>query len=429
MQLAPIKVVHLVTYLDGGAGTAAYRIHKALLKAGVDSSLLCLHKPQSTDYEKVFVLQPGSGNKTVKPGFWERQKDRIRFRLKKHFGIAYKTSSEAIPALFESMGPQLDCEMATLPYSDFDVLQNTLLQNATIIHLHWIAGMLDYPSFFKNNKKPVVWTLHDMNPLQGLFHYKEDEIRNAFIAKKIDKKIRLLKRKAIRNRKADLVFVTPSKWLYGEAKRSPVFKNVHGFCIANPIDTALFSISIKNDFKQKHAIDEKNIVFLFVAHAAAIHRKGFDLLTEALKKLKHLPITLIVLGKADNLDLPGLDIRSIGTINDAEELRNYYAMADAFIIPSREDNLPNVMLESLACGTPVIGFSVGGIKEHIVDFKTGLIAAELNATSLAKKIENFSETKNQFSQEEIMQYAEEHFNEQLIAGKYVELYKKILRPN
>ena len=80
------------------------------------------------------------------------------------------------------------------------------------------------------------------------------------------------------------------------------------------------------------------------------------------------------------------------------------------------------MLESFACGTPVISFKVGGLAEHVNNFDTGLIAEEINAASLHKTIQTFFDNKEKFDSKKIRKYAEDHFNEKLIAGKYMEVY-------
>jgi glycosyltransferase involved in cell wall biosynthesis len=174
-------------------------------------------------------------------------------------------------------------------------------------------------------------------------------------------------------------------------------------------------------------IPEKNIVLLFVAEVVKFKRKGFNLLLEALKHLDHLPLTILVLGQEHQFEMENLDIRFLGTIMDDNTLSKYYSLADAFIIPSREDNLPNVMLESFACGTPVIGFPVGGIKEHVIDFETGLLAENMSSESLALAIDNFCKNKKRFKGEVIREYAKEKYNEELIGSQYIKVYQKVLK--
>jgi glycosyltransferase involved in cell wall biosynthesis len=432
--MCAIKVVHISTSRFGGAGRAAYRIHEALLKSGVDSSFLTLEDIGADCGNRIGIYYQLHEDSGKRPNFVERQKNRIRFRIKKHLNIIIKSKKDRerearITSLsqFNAIRGSLECEFCSLPFSSFDILQNNTVKQADIIHLHWVAEMLDYPSFFINNKKPVVWTLHDMNPFQGLFHYKGDKIKNKKISGDVDEMIQKIKQKAIKKSKSNLRLVTPSLWLLKEVRESIMFRKGKSCSIPYPIDTNIFNCSQnKSELKKLNGIPENNIVFLFIAQAVNNYRKGFDLLAEAFEKLAG-SFTLLVLGEGKNFEITGVDIRNLGSVADNEKLRDYYSLADAFIIPSREDNLPNVMLESLACGTPVIGFPVGGIKEHVIDFETGLLAENMSSESLALAIDNFCKNKNRFKREVIREYAEEKYNEELIAGQYIKVYEKVLK--
>lgn len=424
-NVTQLKVVHISSFASGGAGRAAYRIHEALLKSGVNSSFLTTSSGGTKELINVFVQTVTPDTCIKEPGFVQRQKNRFKFRIKKHLGIDIRSEGDQrrkVIEQFQDNRSKLDCEIATLPFSTHNILENQLVKEADIIHLHWVANMLDYDKFFAKNRKPIVWTLHDMNVIQGLFHYKEDEVRNKQIAKVIDKEIYRVKRKALAHRKSELVIVTPSKWLLNEARNSRVFRKVTSSYIPYPIDTRIFFREKDIDFKQKNNIPSENCIFLFVVESVKIKRKGFDLLKEALRQMEFRSFTLFVLGNSNNIEIEGLDIRMIGTVDDNITLRNYYSSVDAFIVPSREDNLPNVMLESLACGTPVIGFPVGGIKEHIIDFETGLLAKNISSDALAKAIETFCKNKQQFKSERIQSYVKEHFNEDKIAQEYIKVY-------
>lgn len=439
MNKPKLKVVHISTSSSGGAGRAAFRIHKALLKNGVDSSFLTI-EDLGEDCSKNFSYYNESPEVFIKtPNFIERQKNRIRFRIKKHLNIVIKSKKDkerdkrvrrreertVVVNQFSGILNSINCEIASIPFSGYDILQSPFVKQADIIHLHWVATMLDYPSFFANNGKPLVWTLHDMNPFQGLFHYKEDELRNRELTIGLDEKVSLIKQRTIAKRRTKMRIVTPSLWLLKEARNSKILRNIRSGYIAYSIDTQFFCPQNKKELKTLNNIPENNTVFLFVSENINNYRKGFDLLIGAFKKLDTQSFTLIMLGTGENCFISGLDIRSVGPINDNRKLVEYFSLADAFIIPSREDNLPNVMLESLACGTPVIGFPVGGIKEHVINFKTGLLAENISSESLAQTIEKFCKNQERFNGEEIRKYAEEQFNEELIAGQYIKVYHQL----
>jgi len=329
----------------------------------------------------------------------------------------------------KKISPFLTGEGATLPFSEYNILSHPKVKEADIIHLHWVAGILDYATFFKKNTKAVIWTLHDMNPFQGLFHYKEEELRNIKIASELNDTILEIKKSAIQKRKCSLSIVCPSKWILEEAVSSTVFNNVRALKIAYPLNTEIFTTHINDDLKSKLKIKEKSIIFLFVSETVENHRKGFAILIEALKQLSNLNITLLVIGYSNNIDIPGLNIISLGNIADKCILANYYSLADAFIIPSREDNLPNVMLESLACGTPVLGFNVGGMAEIIEDNFNGLKAYEINVEALKKIIENFIISKDKFDRKAIRQFALDNFSNHIIASEYIDLYNEASQRN
>ena len=422
MKNAKLKIVHICTFTAGGAGRAAFRLHKALLNEGIESEFVCIDK--STKEDRVSKLE--LTNKSYDTNYLDKWMVKIRWRLKRHLKIDLNKTSVRIVNKLHKASPSLKCEIATLPFSDYNVLGHPKVQEADIIHLHWVAGMIDYPSFFKNTKKPIVWTLHDKNPIAGIFHLTEDEVVNRAIAGRLDGKVKNLKRIAIGKLKPKLILVAPSNWLIEEAEKENHLKNTLKYCISNTLDLEQFYPNKISDFKQKNNINEDNFALLFISHSVSSFNKGFDLLLEALKLVEGMPITVLVVGGSEGFDVDKIDLRNLGNINNSDKLSAIYSNVDALIIPSRNDNLPNVMLESLACGTPVIGFPVGGIKEHITDFTTGLLAKEISSEALALSIRKFCENRNRFDKDTIRNYAVTHFDEKMIAEKYIEVYQKLL---
>lgn len=420
-----MKIVHISTFSRGGAGIAAFRIHQALLKNGIDSHFICLDEPPPGS--SISRIKLSEQKKVKKENLLNVLKAKIKWRLKYHFNYNIISQKEKVTNEFASLYPNLKCEIASLPFSEYDILQDPLVETADIIHLHWINGLVDYTTFFKESDKPVIWTLHDMNPFQGIFHYKNDEIKNEAIAHSFNRKVLNLKCRSIRNRKSDLVVVTPSKWILEAAVNSKVFKYIDKYYIPYSLNMAIFEPKQNNSLKASLNILAAKTVFLFVAQNTHNWRKGFDLLVNALKKINQKNITLLVIGNSDSLIIPDKQIIFLGTIEDHEILSNYYSISDALILPSREDNLPNVMLESIACGIPVISFDVGGMAEVIKNDFNGLKAKKIDADELTNVLNYFIKTKINFSREAIRNFALENFSEDLIAKKYKDVYKKLLK--
>lgn len=156
-------------------------------------------------------------------------------------------------------------------------------------------------------------------------------------------------------------------------------------------------------------------------------RKGFKILEESIQKLGSLndEIMYIALGKNPK-DQNLKNISFLGHISDESELATIYNASNAFILPSIEDNLPNTMVESLMCGTPVIGFKTGGIGDILSDDKLGILAKSKNAEGLGNAIKEYINKSNHFNKDEIGKIAKSKFAKETVAAEYIQLYKNIL---
>jgi glycosyltransferase involved in cell wall biosynthesis len=412
-----MKVVQVTTSSKGGAGIAALRLHRALREQGVASAFLskdlCIDFNNRT-FDNTFF-------KYKKPSFLKL----LLLKLQRKF---FPTFHQKVTTKLARLKPKLNFENLTIPCSHFDLESHPLVSEADILNLHWVGGLIDYERFFSHIKKPVVWTLHDMNPFSGIFHYRTDEKRNKAVAEEFSDHIlqyKITTLKKIRNG----ALISPSKWLLNEAVNGKVFAHFNPkICIPNAIDLDLFNVQDPNPFRLKHGIGTDEFVLLFISHSLDIKRKGLDLLMAALERLSQFPITLLTVGKGE-AKLLGTHIKiiSLGKINSQEEMASCYAMANGFMIPSREDNLPNVMLESLACGTPVIAFPVGGMLEHIKEGVTGSLAKEVSDEALAGAIQHFYKTRNAYQTDVVRAYAEEHFSFKNQANSYKGVYDELLK--
>ena len=411
-----MNVLQITSKSKGGAGIAALRLHKALRAHGISSAFLS--KDLTVDFNDKVISDPF---------FSYKRSSIIKRSLLKIKSLFILNTYQKINNRISEHSDHLKYEMLSLPFSIYQLNKHILVQEADIINLHWVGGILDYDSFFRNIKKPIVWTLHDMNPFLGMFHYKEDEQTNMKYISEQDAKIKKFKRKAIESVKHGAV-ISPSKWLLNEALNSKIF---HLFkfkeCIPNAIDLDVFKPLDKNNLRRKRSIPESDLVILFISGDIECRRKGLDLLLDAINQLDHISLTVLTVGKGE-LDVTHESIKmiSLGLFESESEMSECYSLADVFVLPSREDNLPNVMLESFACGTPVISFAIGGVKEHVKEGLNGYLSNDIFASSLKNSIQRFNDQRENFSRDDIREYAEKHFNFKEQAKKYLKIYLNLL---
>jgi glycosyltransferase involved in cell wall biosynthesis len=348
--------------------------------------------------------------------------NRVIAKLK---SIALPSDLEKFNSKLRSIEPVLEFEVISSPFSRLQLETHPLIREADIVHLHWVGNILNFPSFFNALHKPVVWTLHDMNPFSGLFHYEADELQSGS-ATFLDREAREIKRKAIRQIDNGAV-ISPSVWLLEKAAKSKVFDSF-GIkeTIPNSIDTSLFGSIDKEMARKELNLDTSAKVLLFTAAQLDIHRKGFDLLLEALEDVNS-EVIVLTMGKG-SLQVANKNVKIIplGYMTDETEIAKCYAAADAFLLPSREDNLPNTMLEAFAAGTAVVAFENGGMKEHIKTGINGVLMQQTNPSSLANAINDILNGVYTFDPNVIRTYARDHFSAARQASAYLKIYRDLL---
>lgn len=399
-----MKVVILSSSDCGGSGIAALRLHKALMAYGVDSSMLCFFK--GTNTPKVYRSRI---NKSIYTKIIESLPFPFRQnKYKKQYQMLLKEGAY---------------EIWSFPEAIYDISKHPLVQQADIVNVHWIGNHLNYESFFKNVKKPIVWTLHDMNPFLGISHYCGDRDANPHFLS-FEEQIRILKVKAI-SQHPNVSVVNLCNWMKSYSSRSEAFANRKHAVIPNSIDITTFRIYDKIEVRKELGLPVDKLVLLFVSQSVENRRKGFDLLQDALKSLNRDCVLLVVGSVSDSLkDVP--NCRFVGTVNEEQRMALLYAAADAFILPSREDNLPNTMVESLCCGTPVISFSNGGMCDYIRTLENGVLVEQINSEALLDGIILFLDNVNQFDRYSISQDAHEVFSPSVQAKRYVDFFQSIL---
>jgi glycosyltransferase involved in cell wall biosynthesis len=423
-----MKILIVNTYDRGGAANACLRLHEGLLQEGIESKVLLKRRqkllPQTFQFQK--SIQPKNRIEILK------QKGIVFLRV---MGIL-KKPKESQEQLFLSQR-EAGLELFSFPDSNFDITTSPLYQEADIINLNWVANFLDYESFFAKNTKPVVWTLHDMNPFTGGEHYLEAfrgvdasgyPIARTLtsLEKRVYKENLALKQKVIQA-DSNITIVTPSKWLAYEAEKSLVFKSKKVFCIPYGINSEVYQPRDRNYSRDILNIPIDKTVILFVADSISNHRKGYAYLKKALEMIDRNDVVLCAVGSKKSTLESANNIIELGSIVDERLMSIVYSAADVFVIPSLMDNLPNTVLESLLCGTPVIGFPIGGIPDMIQHGANGLLTKTMSSSALLETIEAFLETIDSFDRESIRENAMSKYDLKIQADSYIEVFQNILK--
>lgn len=405
-----MKVVHISSSIMGGAGIAALRLHQSLMEQSDIESCLVQRFPIDEEMSKAINIITANTDRNLIT--------RIRKRLNVHVEHYHWKELNKHPQNYE---------IATFPTTSYRLDILPIVKDADIIHLHWVAEFLDYPTFFKNIKQPIVWTLHDINPLRGLFHFDSDRDKNIAEFGKVDKKAFQTKVRAI-NKKEDLTVVCLSEWMREKSLSSPTLGRYPHFIIPNGLDFSLYTNLDKTSSKQKLGIDNGLKTLLIVGASLENEQKGFPISFRAVDQMQRIDFNLISVGALKDQSIVRKDIKHLhfDHINNIVELNALYSAADITVIPSKEDNLPNVMLESFANGTPIVSFSNGGMAEHMNDGQNGLLIKEIGVDSLIQGIGDFLDNKYTFDNKIIRDYAMNHFSSKLQVEKYIELYNSIL---
>ena len=406
-----MKILHINSSDFGGAGIAALRLHKAMLEQGIDSCFMSMDNQINDgihyvrfDKKKEILVKPEYPILSLKNYFFEKITKNYFKKM-----LNYNEKLVEQKEKFEIIYNNEKFEIFSTPFSNYDLTESEAYKNADIIHLHWVAGYLDYPTFFEKNKKPIVWTIHDENPFRGGFHYKADEIRNSEKFGELDKKYYQIKLDAISKQKK-LTIVSPSKWLSEEAKKSSAFKNRRVIFIYNTLDLEIFKPMNKLFARQFWGLPDDANVFMFAAQHVENRRKGFDLLLPIIQQNKFKnAYYLVVVAKTESLNRD--NVIFTGPISNNRLMALTYSAADFFILPSREDNLPNTMLESIACGTPVISFNIGDSYNLIKKSGCGFIAKNLTIESLESEMFQAILNKQKNRIYDFLKFSEINFNQ------------------
>lgn len=407
-----MKILHINALQQGGAAICARRISNAVSDWGCECKMLTI---EGEAHDNVVVAeQDPIGNDhpliaNVKHSlrhtswYWDETK----------LQIAYWSQMEG---------------MKEHPYINFpitkykNIADHELVEWADIIHLHWVAGMIDYPTFFRKIKKPIVWTFHDKNPVMGLFHYESFHIFESL--KDLDEICRNIKRKALRKKK-NVHIVAISKAMVQSCNSSPIVNNLPIHLIHNGVNTRIFEHYDKQNSRDYLGIPQNANVFMFSALDINDTNKGLDRIIEAIKQAS-IPNKLLICCGRDNEQTERSEVHFpiiyMGEVKDLQILAKLYSASDFFIQASFEESFGQTVVEAMSCGTPVIS-TMCGIAPELISSFNGILCTGYDSDSLRLGIEQgMTQTYNN---NQIRQNILENYDYTIIGKQYVSLYESL----
>lgn len=406
----------------GGAAVAANRLMEALNNNGVKAKMLVRDK----ETDDLTVADVGGGPLPRWHFLWERWCIfcRLHFSRKHLFEIDIANAGNDITRLRE-------------------------FKEADVVHLHWInQGMLSLRGIRKilESGKPVVWTMHDMWPATAICHltfdcrkYSQGCSRCPLLPRgsvfgDLARKVWRRKMKIISTH-SSLIFVACSRWLASSARRSKLLESKKITSIPNPIDTRTFAPGDKEEARRVLGLPAGMRLVLFVAQRVSNANKGISYLIDACRMMVERNPALagnlgvVMLGGCgDELaDKFGIPAYSLGYCTDTSRIVAAYRAVDLFVTPSLSENLPNTIMEAMACGVPCVGFNTGGIPEMIDHHKNGYVAAYKDADDLARGMEwVLAEADYGMLSANAVHKVAVSYSQQSVALKYIEVYNQAI---
>ncbi|MDJ0632140.1 MAG: glycosyltransferase family 4 protein [Xenococcaceae cyanobacterium MO_188.B29] len=395
--------------LVGGAAIAGYRLHQGLLNQGIDSKLLVAKVKTDSDLVN---------------------------KIKR---------KENIDNITASLGSYIGLNNINA-YSSFNIPKSSLYKEADIINFHNLhLGYFNYLAIpLLTKHKPAVFTLHDMWSFTGhcAYSYNCDRWQkgcgscpnlDTYPPVKIDNTALEWKLKKWIYTRSNLTIVTLSSWLTKHVKKSMLNPLPLNY-IPNGIDTEAYQQLDTDKSRDLLGIPKNKKVLLFVSQNLNDPRKGGDLLIKALQELPaslKKEITILVMGNGgesltENIDIPAIHLGYV----DGDRLKSIaYSAADLFIFPTRADNLPLVLQESMACGTPMVSFKVGGVPDLVRPGITGYLAQPEDYQDFSQGIVKLLEDDNLRGNlsKNCRKIAVEEYSIKLQAKRYIDLYNTILQ--
>lgn len=417
-----MKVLHINTYDgNGGAGRACLRLNKALRDIGIDSNVLVLYR-----------FNDSNPVNAISAGYFGKLKAVFNIFSERYFS---KWLTKATKTPF------------SLQWFGVDISKHPAVLAADVLHIHWVNHGFLRPSDLKKLdllEKKVVWTFHDSNAFTGGCHVRYDcenyykNCGNCPLLKSPNPKDlsnEIWKKKEEAYSQFYFNVIAPSNWMKDSVKLSSLMGTRTIATIPNTLETEVFKPYVKSEAKGIFKILPQKFVLLsgFMPSKNDKH-KGTSYLLDALillaknKTVDVSNIELVVFGNKKNVEMPEFPFKTtfLGTISKDEHLAKCYAAADVFLLPSLEDNLPNTVMESMACGTPVVAFRTGGIPDMINHLENGYLAEYKSAEDMVNGILwAYHYVHPNLLQKEARRKVLTEYSEVVVAEKHLKYYLEV----
>jgi glycosyltransferase involved in cell wall biosynthesis len=381
-----MRILHISTSdIAGGAARAANRVHSGLMRLGHESRMLVLKK---------WSVDPAVTKFTPSRGLLRRINHRIRRRKIAADFAPYKAKRPPGSEQFSDDRTE---------WRDEPLRQ---VGDADIIHFHWVAGFVDHIPFFQwlkvnRPKTPLVWRLADMAPVTGGCHYDQGcgkfaakcgacPVLNSNVEHDLSRDVWKRKHEALSLIPDDRLHLVPtSRWIGEQAAKSSLLGRFKRTIIPNALDTEVFKPRDKIFSRDLLNIPRDAKVVLFAADNPKHKRKGFAELAKAVEGMEGVEnLTLVSMGGNVPQLSGGKRHIHLGKIDDDRILSMAYSAADVFVIPSLQESFGQTVIESMACGTPIVGFASGGITDTVRPGVTGALAPTGDVGALRGAIES-----------------------------------------
>ena len=409
-QKQSLSTLLISTNLNKGAGGAALRVHKALLEAGVNSTMLCKNPPENPKRLPAVVV-----NRSDPKYLIDDLHPAGRFFRKNH----------------------------TIFSIDTDGIDNTellsLASDVDVINLHWHARFLSNDNIARLTwlGKPVVFTIRDMYPMSGgchFFHGCENYKYQCFPCPQFIPVDLAIPRRTLDWKMANFNFnnifvVALSDTTKRQLSESSMFRDVPIFKIPNPVDLETFRPINKVDACKELGIGlEKKIIAYLPSFSSSV--KGWTEFAKAIqlisKESSH-DVQILTAGVREKHDPFLVDTLELGYIKDKQKLAYFYSAADVTVISSLEETFSNTGVESLACGTPICTFKTGALPEMAQDGR-GFAVKTGDSVALARAVLDALDFSPK-SREICRKYAEVTYSSERIGSLYKDLFLELAHAN